>query len=454
MANLIDFVRGIKHRAAEDACEGGTRNGARGICSVCSSHPAVLDAVFDFAAEATVGPKEFTVCIESTSNQVNQYGGYTGMMPADFSALVRGKAVHFPFDSVVLGGDHLGPNPWKDRPAEEAMEEAAVLVRAYAEAGFQKIHIDTSMFLADDPGDRTKPLDPAVVAERTARLIGAAEKGGARPYYVVGSEVPVPGGVEDTGNDNAGDLSRGPFERTVEPTTVESVQKTLDLTSGALQSAGLRDAAKRIIAVVVQPGVEFGDGFVLPYRPRQARSLSDFIKPLDIVYEAHSSDYQTEESLRNLVRDQFAILKVGPELTFAYREAVFALAFMEKELTLALPGDPSGLIEEMDRIMLNDPSSWEKYYTGSEAEQAFKRKYSFSDRIRYYWALPEAGTAVDLLLSNMQSIDIPLTLLSQYMPRQYEAVREGRLDPDPCSLLLFAVKQVLKKYQAAVRQMV
>ena len=44
-----------------------------------------------------------------------------------------------------------------------------------------------------------------------------------------------------------------------------------------------------------------------------------------LVFEAHSTDYQPPESLSRLVIDGFAILKVGPGLTFALREALYAL---------------------------------------------------------------------------------------------------------------------------------
>lgn len=38
-----------------------------------------------------------------------------------------------------------------------------------------------------------------------------------------------------------------------------------------------------------------------------------------LVFEAHSTDYQTKEAYKQLVHDHFAILKVGPALTFAMR---------------------------------------------------------------------------------------------------------------------------------------
>lgn len=69
------------------------------------------------------------------------------------------------------------------------------------------------------------------------------------------------------------------------------------------------------------------------YHREEAQTLSRFIEAQPgLVYEAHSTDYQSREALRALVEDHFAILKVGPALTFAFREAVFALAAIEEVL--------------------------------------------------------------------------------------------------------------------------
>ena len=88
--------------------------------------------------------------------------------------------------------------------------------------------------------------------------------------------------------------------------------------------------------MVVQPGVEFGDEFVHDYRAESAQDLVKLIEGYpNLVYEAHSTDYQTRQNLAHLVRDHFAFLKVGPALTFAFREAVFALVHMENELIAA-----------------------------------------------------------------------------------------------------------------------
>jgi tagatose-1,6-bisphosphate aldolase non-catalytic subunit AgaZ/GatZ len=92
-----------------------TKGTPRGITSVCSAHPVVLRAALRHGAQ----PGR-TVLIEATCNQVNHRGGYTGMVPADFAALVARIAAEegCPMEQVILGGDHLGPNPWRDQPAE------------------------------------------------------------------------------------------------------------------------------------------------------------------------------------------------------------------------------------------------------------------------------------------------------------------------------------------------
>ncbi|SFM59064.1 D-tagatose-1,6-bisphosphate aldolase subunit GatZ/KbaZ, partial [Pleomorphomonas diazotrophica] len=123
-------------------------SGLRGIPSICSAHPVVIEAAMRHA-----GRLGLPVLIEATCNQVNQDGGYTGMTPGDFRDFVEviAKRLGFPFERVILGGDHLGPNPWKKLPATEAMDKAKVMIDAFARAGFTKLHLDTSMGCAGEP---------------------------------------------------------------------------------------------------------------------------------------------------------------------------------------------------------------------------------------------------------------------------------------------------------------
>jgi D-tagatose-1,6-bisphosphate aldolase subunit GatZ/KbaZ len=287
-----------------------------GICSVCSSHPLVIEAALREAAR-----EGRYALIEATCNQVNQFGGYTGMRPLDFHHYVAGIAarVALPMPRVLLGGDHLGPSVWRGEPASEALARAEQLVANYVAAGFRKIHLDCSMSCADDPG----ALTDAVVATRAAQLCVASESawrasGGEPPIYVIGTEVPTPGGAAEA-------------LESLAVTTPAAVSATLDAHRNAFQQAGLEHAWARVVALVVQPGVEFDHHKVIDYEPAKARELAQRIqREPGVVYEAHSTDYQTPAALAALVRDHFAILKVGPGVTFALRETFWALADIEQ----------------------------------------------------------------------------------------------------------------------------
>ena len=364
---------------------------AAGIASVCSAHPYVLRRTLKVFEQPL---------IEATCNQVNQYGGYTGMTPKDFVLYVRriAEESNVPFENIMLGGDHLGPNVWQDEPAESAMLKAEVLVRDYVQAGFTKIHLDCSMKLADDPPG---VLDVEVIASRIARLAKIAEEfGDGSLRYIIGTEVPVPGGATE-------------HKEGVHVTGVDDVRQTIDVTRDAFLKADLESEWEQVVGVVVQPGVEFGDDFVFPYDPKAARDLSEFIELQPMIYEAHSTDYQTHEALQDLVDDHFAILKVGPALTFAFREAVFALAHIENEL-IAVQAR-SNILQVLDDVMVKFPKYWKKYYHGTEAEKAFKRRYSLSDRARYYWVQPEVQRAFELLMGNLGNRILPYSLLSQFV---------------------------------------
>ena len=139
-------------------------SGHGGIVSVCSAHPAVVRAAAELAREYGA-----PLLLESTSNQVDQFGGYTGLTPAEYIAQTRAM---LPADcDVTFGGDHLGPNRWQHLPAAEAMTNSEELIRSYVAAGYEKIHLDCSMSCAGDP----VPLPDATVAERAARLCRIAE---------------------------------------------------------------------------------------------------------------------------------------------------------------------------------------------------------------------------------------------------------------------------------------
>jgi D-tagatose-1,6-bisphosphate aldolase subunit GatZ/KbaZ len=147
------------------------------------------------------------------------------------------------------------------------------------------------------------------------------------------------------------------------------------------------------------------------------------------------------------VRDHFAVLKVGPRLTFAFREAVFALAMIERELIP--PEEASDIIQALEEAMLRSPGHWEKYYQGEARARAFKRRFSLSDRIRYYWPDPQVAAALKRLLENLSAKPIPLSLLSQFVPVQSGRIQRGALAPAPEAIILDHIQSVLSDYQAA-----
>ncbi|SAK55230.1 tagatose-6-phosphate kinase [Caballeronia pedi] len=408
----------------------------KGIYSICSAHPWVIEAGMRQALDDGT-----PLLLESTSNQVDQYGGYTGMRPADFVRFVHGIAdrVGFPRDTLLLGGDHLGPNAWRNLPADDAMQRAEALIEAYAAAGFKKIHLDTSMRCADDPSR----LSDEVVAERAARLCAVAEQAAGRaglrerPVYIVGTEVPVPGGASEA-------------LAAVEVTNPRAALDTVAVHRAAWQARGLDAVWERVVGLVVQPGVEFDHTKVVDYDASSAGALSQILDDLPgMVFEAHSTDYQRPEALSALVRDGFAILKVGPGATFALREALYALADIEDELVAA--GARSNLRAVVERVMLEKPINWEKYYHGSDQEKRLLRTFSYSDRIRYYWTDAKVADATQKLVSNLERVDIRENLISRYLPNQYWQLRRGSIDGSPMSLIFSKVREVIGMYAAACR---
>lgn len=409
----------------------------RGIYSVCSAHPLVIEAVIE---QAKVD--DTPLLIEATANQVNQFGGYTNMRPGDFYQFIGEIAdrKQYSRERIILGGDHLGPVCWVGETAKDAMIKSRQLIQSYVAAGFKKIHLDTSMRCADDPD----VLSDEVVAERAADLCSVAEKtaldtfGQSDLYFVIGTEVPPPGGATEE-------------IKTLMLTPVKRVETTLSLHQSAFLKKGLSAAWQRVIGLVVQPGVEFDHTSIADYKTSKTQALKNFISTVpNIVYEAHSSDYQSGKAYVDLIKDHFGILKVGPQLTFALREALFSLSYIEDEM---LPFEQrSHLRDVCAEVMHESPEYWEKFYQVSDNKKAFYCRYSYSDRIRYYWNNSEVASSVAQLFKNLSQDNIPLPLLSQFLPEQCRAVRLNLLENEPNALVKAKIKQVIQAYAFACYQ--
>lgn len=407
---------------------------AIGVTSICSAHPLVIEASLRHAQRTG----QDLLLFEATCNQVNQDGGYTGMRPADFVRFVHDIAERVGFDAgrIVLGGDHLGPNPWTSLDAAAAMDKAEVMVGEYVAAGFRKIHLDCSMACSGDP----EPLPEAEIVRRAVRLCRAAEAawqqaGGEAPVYVIGTEVPVPGGATESIEGLA-------------VTTADAALATIQAHRVAFEAAGLGEAWLRVLASVVQPGVEFDHHDVIDYDSSKAQALSQSVTTVPgLVFEAHSTDYQTRDALAALVRDHFAILKVGPGLTFALREALWGLDAIEREW---IADDQRARLREVTlRRMQHAPGYWQRYYHGEGRALSTDLQYSLSDRIRYYWPDPQIEAARVQLFDNLRADPPPMPLIGQYLPNALNAVRNGTATFDPQSLAMAHISAVLDDYHHA-----
>jgi D-tagatose-1,6-bisphosphate aldolase subunit GatZ/KbaZ len=411
------------------------------ICSICSASLLVIEA----ALRKAVSDGSIAL-IEATANQVNQEGGYTGLSPASFALSVRQLAqeVGLSPERLILGGDHLGPLTWREQSADQAMCQAYELVRQYTVAGFSKLHIDTSMHLgSDDPADN---LSLPLIAKRTARLFQAAEEGflqrrqhddeqAERPVFIIGSEVPVPGGALD--------------DESPQITSIADLAEELSCFRTACSEAGQDWAFQRICAIVVQPGIEFNDSRIWDYDRCMTSGLTAYMRTQPWVLEGHSTDYQCRKALAEMAEDGIAIQKVGPALTFALREGLLALEHIEHHLLSDADKERlSHFTHTLDQAMQRNPRYWQHYYQGSEQEQAFARLFSLSDRCRYYLGEQDVRWSVDRLLHNLSRQPLPLALISQYLPEQYHRIREGRLAPDPRELLLDRIIQTIEYYPA------
>jgi D-tagatose-bisphosphate aldolase class II non-catalytic subunit len=396
----------------------------RALPSWCTAHQETLAAIL-----AAHRDNDDPILVEATCNQVNQEGGYTGLTPQAFRAFVEGLAKTEGIDirRLIFGGDHLGPNPWRHLTSREAMRRAGEMVRAYVEAGYIKIHLDASMRCADDV-----VLEESEIAARAANLCAIAEQASSKSHlvYVVGTEVPIPGGETTPLAAHA-------------ITPAANVDRTIDLHAKAFASRGLGDVMGRAVAIVVQPGVDFNNNEILHFDKTAAASLVQALaEHPTIAFEGHSTDFQSGAALGDLVDCNFAFLKVGPELTFAFREAIFAMASADN--VFAGLGD-SAVVRALEEVMDADPSQW-RPYVAEDGNARIDRLFGLSDRVRYYWGIQSVRTAVGAQMARIDSKVIPPGVFQQFV---------GALEGDKVSTALskrvieVKVQEVVRRYRNA-----
>lgn len=414
-----------------------------GIVSYCTANNIVIETILEYYLD-----KDEYVLIECTANQVNQFGGYTGMTPSDFRDYVFDIAdeVGFPRDRIILGADHFGPLVWADKAEDEAMRNAKELVKLAVLAGYTKIHLDTSMLLAND--DTSKKLSDETIAKRGAELYKVCEEtfierlknypDSIHPVYVIGSEVPIPGGEYEE-------------KTTLEVTSPQDFENTIKTYDKIFKGYGFEECWENIVAVVVQPGVEFSNYDIHDYNRKDSKELCEKLKEYpNLVFEGHSTDYQFKEKLKEMVEDGVAILKVGPALTYALREGLFSLSLMEKEL-IKNDSKRANFIEFLDKVMIDNPKDWEKYYKGNELEKELQRKYSFSDRSRYYLTRKDVNECIEKLLRNIDSCSPPPCIINQFFPNSFSRMRNEKFLNTGKNFLKLNINNILSDYEYAIR---
>ncbi|AGI69704.1 putative D-tagatose-1,6-bisphosphate aldolase subunit kbaZ [Octadecabacter antarcticus 307] len=345
------------------------------IPSVCSAQADVI-----LASLLRAQTLDRAIVIEATSNQVNQFGGYTGMRPSDFMAFVRGiaKAADVDLDRIQFGGDHLGPQVWRDESSDSAMAKAHELVTDYVRAGFTKIHLDCSEGCVSELAQ----LDDEITSARSAELARTCVNLADDLMFIVGTEVPPPGGAR---TDECGDIAA---------TSPDAASATL-----ALHMDKFGEIAALIGGLVVQPGVEFSPVQIhhLPMAkdPKLIQSIADWPS---VCLEAHSTDYQHPQVFPRLAQLGFAFQKVGPALTLAYRQALYSLDIVR---SLSSRGERH-LSAALETAMLDDPRYWQSHYQGDAEQLLQQRHFGLADRIRYYWPVPSVQAAVQQLV-----VDLP-----------------------------------------------
>ena len=200
--------------------------------------------------------------------------------------------------------------------------------------------------------------------------------------------------------------------------------------------------------MVVQPGVEFGDRRVAIYEtaPAAALSAAHDRLPGAMTFEVHATDYQTPEALLQLIDDHFTVLKVGPSLTFALRQTLYALADIEASLPEI--ANPACLIDVMERLMLAHPAYWQSHLRGTDEELYDLRHHSLRDRIRYYWSFPDAREAVARLVRNLGR-PICAPLLREYLPELYPEIQRKGFQGNPMAIVKLSVRNALEGYVTA-----
>jgi len=397
----------------------------KALPSFCTSNLDVLKIILFYSKK-----NNLPCLIECTSNQVNQFGGYTNKTPKQFSKEIISIAqkIRLGKKNLLLGGDHLGPLPWVKKNLKTSLKNSIKLINNFLDSNYCKIHIDTSVKCLDD-----KFINHDKIFDRTKYILQNTKikKKINKIFLVIGSEVPL-----------SGSNDRGPITITTNSRIKKEVEK-FKLLSKTLFKKRLS------FGLVVEPGMRYLDYSISKPKLTNFLDKKNFSIKNDFVYEAHSTDYQNFKVLKNLTKNNFKFLKVGPELTFQYSRSLMYMKKMEEKL---IKKKKSNFENQILNVMLNNNRYWKEYYKVKNIK--LKKKLILNsklDRMRYYLNNKKIVRSIKILKQNINKIntkDLSKYLMSKKFKINFNLYKNTNLSNFEIINLLF-VSDTLKKYYSA-----
>ena len=318
--------------------------------------------------------------IECTSNQVNQFGGYIKKTPKEFSNLIFkiARTIKLNKKNIFLGGDHLGPLPWNNKNSNLAIKNSIELINNYISNKFCKIHIDTSVQCKND-----KVFNSQIKFDRTKKILKKIKlKKKSNIFYVVGSEVPI------SGSDK---------KKLLKPTSIYTIKKDSNIFSELLFK---KSCKKKNFGLVIEVGMKYMDKYIQKPNLKNFLQKKNFSLKNNFIYEAHSTDFQSINTLKKLVNNNFKFLKVGPELTYLYSRSLLLMQKIEKHF---IEKNKSNFNENLIQEMLKNNKYWINFYEKNNYNQFLNSKY---DRSRYYLGTKKVKNSIGKLRLNINNLNL------------------------------------------------
>jgi tagatose-1,6-bisphosphate aldolase non-catalytic subunit AgaZ/GatZ len=390
---VIDLLLAILDRLTNTMMNGKKGITLLGIC------PITINVVK--ASIRTASFMDFPLMFVATLNQIDIDGGYTGLTQKDFVKLVRKEVERCEYNGpVIIALDHGGP--WlKDKHViegysfEEAVDWTMRSIEACIKAGYDLLHIDTTVDVTLEKGERLSIKD---VIERTVMLIEYAEdvrkkEGVQKLGYEVGTEE-VHGGI----------------------TSPELFEKFIIELRAKLKERKLEE---------VWPCFIVGDIGTYPVlenklNVEKSRVLVNIARAYNLHIKGHYTDFVLNpEEYPNM---GIAAANIGPELAYSEYLALNSLADIEKRLfSSGRISEPSNIMEKLNRLIIEN-GRWRKWLRGEEADW---EKIPYNIR---QWLL---GTSARYILSDQRIINKINKLssnLEEYSINVYERLNKSIRD--------------------------